>query len=181
MSDNKLEVTASAQQQPSQQRSTQKESELPENAQVANGQSANEQVSLARFPKRLLILMVVYILTSVSGLLASDTSNKQSLLFCVLTLMLVAAVFGRQKAALYMLRGYAVVQMAFYSMLPLLMSGDATPREPTRFEVGPYFIELGDWFIYGLLFALGLWQLWVSFSKSVANCFVRKVNMNILS
>ncbi|MBR9726618.1 hypothetical protein G3R48_01265 [Shewanella intestini] len=139
------------------------------------------EVKLASFPKRLIILMLVYILASVSGLI-TDAVNKESALFCVLTLMMVVAVFGRQKAALYLLRAYAVVQLLLYCALPVIMyDPDNLVAGPTLFQVGKYYVEVADWVIYTVLIALGLWQLWVGFSPRVKRCFVRKVNMNLIN
>ncbi|WP_394129684.1 hypothetical protein [Shewanella maritima] len=134
------------------------------------------------FPKRLIILMLVYILTSVSGLISIGTLAEQSALFCVLTLMMVVAILGRQKAALYLLRAYAVVQLALFSFLPIIMyDPDNLVAGPTTFEIGQYHLIMSDWIIFTVLIALGVWQVWVGFSGKVASCFNRKVNMNIIS
>lgn len=131
----------------------------------------------SRLPKRLIALLLVYVVASVSGLVA-----KQGVLFCLLTLLMVIAITGRQKAALIMLRGYTVVQLGLISMLPVIM------YDPSNLVVGPTTVHLGEWqgklpdyVIFIALIILSLLQVWVAFDKKVKAWFKPKLNLNIMS
>ncbi|MFA7310495.1 hypothetical protein [Shewanella sp.] len=129
------------------------------------------------FPKRLITLLLVYVVASVSGLIA-----KQGVLFCLLTLLMVIAIIGRQKAGLIMLRGYTVVQLGLISMLPVIM------YDPGNLVVGPTTVYLGEWqgklpdyVIFIALIVLSLLQVWIAFDKKVKAWFKPKLNLNIMS
>lgn len=129
------------------------------------------------FPKRLIALLLVYVVASVSGLIA-----KQGVLFCLLTLLMVIAIIGRQKAGLIMLRGYTVVQLGLISMLPVIM------YDPGNLVVGPTTVYLGEWqgklpdyVIFIALIVLSLLQVWIAFDKKVKAWFKPKLNLNIMS
>lgn len=131
----------------------------------------------SRLPKRLVALLLVYVVASLSGLVA-----KQGVLFCLLTLLMVIAIIGRQKAALIMLRGYTVVQLGLISMLPVIM------YDPGNLVVGPTTVHLGEWqgklpdyVIFIALIILSLLQVWVAFDKKVKAWFKPKLNLNIMS
>ena len=129
------------------------------------------------FPKRLIALMAIYVITSVSGLMA-----QQGVLLCVLTLMLVLGVAGRQEAALYMLRAYAILQLALYSVLPVIMyDPDNIVAGPTTVDFGFMQMVLPDWVIFSVLIALALVQVWISFNKAVFKWFKPRMNFNIIS
>ena len=130
-----------------------------------------------RLPKRLIALLIVYTAASISGLVA-----KQGVLFCLLTLFMVIAIIGRQKAALIMLRGYTLVQLGLISMLPVIM------YDPDNLIVGPTTVYLGEWqsklpdyVIFIALIVLSLLQVWVAFDKKVKAWFKPKLNLNIMS
>ena len=130
-----------------------------------------------RLPKRLIALLLVYTAASISGLVA-----KQGVLFCLLTLFMVIAIIGRQKAALIMLRGYTLVQPGLISMLPVIM------YDPDNLIVGPTTVYLGEWqsrlpdyVIFIALIVLSLLQVWVAFDKKVKAWFKPKLNLNIMS
>ena len=130
-----------------------------------------------RLPKRLIALLLVYTAASISGLVA-----KQGVLFCLLTLFMVIAIIGRQKAALIMLRGYTLVQLGLISMLPVIM------YDPDNLIVGPTTVYLGEWqsrlpdyVIFIALIVLSLLQVWVAFDKKVKAWFKPKLNLNIMS
>ena len=130
-----------------------------------------------RLPKRLIALLIVYTAASISGLVA-----KQGVLFCLLTLFMVIAIIGRQKAALIMLRGYTLVQLGLISMLPVIM------YDPDNLIVGPTTVYLGEWqsklpdyVIFIALIILSLLQVWVAFDKKVKAWFKPKLNLNIMS
>jgi hypothetical protein len=129
-----------------------------------------------RLPKRLIALLLVYVVASVSGLIA-----KQGVLFCLLTLLMVIAIIGRQKAGLIMLRGYTVVQLGLISMLPVIM------YDPGNLVVGPTTVYLGEWqgklpdyVIFIALIVLSLLQVWLAFDKKVKAWFKPKLNLNIM-
>lgn len=137
---------------------------------------ANATVS-SLLPKRLIALLLVYVVASVSGLIA-----KQGVLFCLLTLLMVIAIIGRQKAGLIMLRGYTVVQLGLISMLPVIM------YDPGNLVVGPTTVYLGEWqgklpdyVIFIALIVLSLLQVWIAFDKKVKAWFKPKLNLNIMS
>lgn len=130
-----------------------------------------------RLPKRLIVLLLLYVAASVSGLIA-----KQGVLFCLLTLFMVLGILGRQKAGLIMLRGYTLVQLALVSMLPIIL------YDPDNLVVGPTTVHLGEWqgkfpdyVIFIVLIILSLLQVWVAFDKKVKAWFKPKLNLNIMS
>ncbi|PIW59373.1 MAG: hypothetical protein COW15_17195 [Shewanella sp. CG12_big_fil_rev_8_21_14_0_65_47_15] len=130
-----------------------------------------------RLPKRLIVLLLLYVVASVSGLIA-----KQGVLFCLLTLFMVLGILGRQKAGLIMLRGYTLVQLALVSMLPIIL------YDPDNLVVGPTTVHLGEWqgklpdyVIFIVLIILSLLQVWVAFDKKVKAWFKPKLNLNIMN
>ncbi|MDX5996855.1 hypothetical protein HRJ35_08650 [Shewanella oneidensis MR-1] len=131
----------------------------------------------ARLPKRLIALLLLYVAASVSGLIA-----KQGVLFCLLTLLMVLAIVGRQKAGLIMLRGYTLVQLALVSMLPVIL------YDPDNLVAGPTTVYLGQWqgkfpdyVILIVLIILSLLQVWIAFDKKVKAWFKPKLNLNIMN
>ncbi len=76
-------------------------------------QAATESYAI---PKRLLLLMLLYIAASVSGLIAG-----QGVVFCLLTLIMVLAVLARHQAGLWALRFYTLAQLALVSFLPYIL------------------------------------------------------------
>ena len=128
-------------------------------------------------PKRLILLLILYVAASISGILA-----KQGVLFCILTLMMVLAIIGRQKTALYMLRGYTLVQLALMSILPVVMyDPDNLVAGPTTVSIGELHAKLPDYVIFTFLIALSILQVWIASSAKVQPWFTAKVNMNIMS
>ncbi|WP_198782661.1 hypothetical protein [Shewanella putrefaciens] len=130
-----------------------------------------------RLPKRLIVLLLLYVAASVSGLIA-----KQGVLFCLLTLFMVLGILGRQKAGLIMLRGYTLVQLALVSLLPVIL------YDPDNLVVGPTTVHLGEWqgklpdyVIFIVLVILSLLQVWIAFDKKVKAWFKPKLNLNIMS
>ncbi|MCL1090547.1 hypothetical protein L2744_13305 [Shewanella profunda] len=128
-------------------------------------------------PKRLIALLLLYVAASVSGLIA-----KQGVLLCLLTLFMVVAIIGRQKAGLIMLRGYTLVQLALVSMLPVML------YDPDNLVVGPTTVHLGEWqgklpdyVIFIALIALSLIQVWIAFNGKVKAWFKPKLNLNIMN
>ncbi|MEL4292305.1 hypothetical protein [Shewanella xiamenensis] len=131
----------------------------------------------ARLPKRLIALLLLYVAASVSGLIA-----KQGVLFCLLTLLMVLGIIGRQKAGLIMLRGYTLVQLALVSMLPVLLyDPDNLVAGPTTVHLGQWQGKLPDYVIFTVLIVLSLLQVWIAFDKDVKAWFKPKLNLNIMN
>lgn len=130
-----------------------------------------------RLPKRLIVLLLLYVVASVSGLIA-----KQGVLFCLLTLFMVLGILGRQQAGLIMLRGYTLVQLALVSMLPVILyDPDNLVVGPTTVHLGGWHIQLPDYVIFTILFVLSLLPIWVAFDKKVKAWFKPKLNLNIMN
>lgn len=131
----------------------------------------------ARLPKRLITLLLLYIVASVSGLIA-----KQGVLFCLLTLFMVLGIIGRQKAGLIMLRGYTLLQLALVSMLPVILyDPDNLVAGPTTVHLGEWQGKLPDYVIFTVLIVLSLLQVWIAFDKKVKAWFKPKLNFNIMN
>ncbi|PKH28081.1 hypothetical protein [Shewanella sp. ALD9] len=135
-----------------------------------------------RLPKRLITLMVIYTLSSVSGLMAASSLSELSAMLCILTLMMVLAIIGRQKAGLYLLRVYCLLQLLLYSLLPIIMyDPDNLVAGPTTFDFGLFQAVVPDWLIYSVLITLGIIQVWISFNAKVKAWFKPRMNLNIMS
>ncbi|MEH6736474.1 MAG: hypothetical protein V7690_17780 [Shewanella sp.] len=135
-----------------------------------------------RLPKRLIALMVIYTLSSVSGLMAASSLSELSAMLCILTLMMVLAIIGRQKAGLHLLRVYCLLQLLLYSLLPIIMyDPDNLVAGPTTFDFGLFQAVVPDWLIYSVLITLGIIQVWISFNAKVKAWFKPRMNLNIMS
>ena len=135
-----------------------------------------------RLPKRLIALMLIYVIASVSGLMSATDESKFGPMFCILTLLMVLGIMARQKAALYLLRVYSVLQLALYSMLPIIMyDPDNLVAGPTTFDFGIMQAVVPDWVIFSVLITMGMLQTWISFNKAVFAWFKSRFSMNILS
>ncbi|MGK0410423.1 MAG: hypothetical protein ACJASB_002600 [Shewanella psychromarinicola] len=133
-------------------------------------------------PKRLIGLMIIYTLAAISGLMAVNSMSELSAMLCILTLMMVLAIMGRQKAGLYLLRVYCVLQLLLYSVLPIIMyDPDNLVAGPTTFDFGFFQTVVADWVIYSVLIALGIIQVWISFNAKVKAWFKPRMNLNIMS
>ncbi|AZG35233.1 MULTISPECIES: hypothetical protein [Shewanella] len=133
-------------------------------------------------PKRLIGLMIIYTLAAISGLMAVNSISELSAMLCILTLMMVLAIIGRQKAGLYLLRVYCVLQLLLYSVLPIIMyDPDNLVAGPTTFDFGFFQTVVADWVIYSVLIALGIIQVWISFNAKVKAWFKPRMNLNIMS
>jgi hypothetical protein len=133
-------------------------------------------------PKRLIALMIIYTLAAISGLMAVNSISELSAMLCILTLMMVLAIIGRQKAGLYLLRVYCVLQLLLYSVLPIIMyDPDNLVAGPTTFDFGFFQTVVADWVIYSVLIALGIIQVWISFNAKVKAWFKPRMNLNIMS
>ncbi|MEH6464497.1 MAG: hypothetical protein V7771_11360 [Shewanella psychromarinicola] len=133
-------------------------------------------------PKRLIGLMIIYTLAAISGLMAVNSISELSAMLCILTLMMILAIIGRQKAGLYLLRVYCVLQLLLYSVLPIIMyDPDNLVAGPTTFDFGFFQTVVADWVIYSVLIALGIIQVWISFNAKVKAWFKPRMNLNIMS
>nr|WP_260865103.1 hypothetical protein [Shewanella sp. KCT] len=138
--------------------------------------AASQQPVKDKLPKRLLALLLLLTLASVSGLMA-----KQGVLFCMLTLLMVIAVLGRQKAGLYMLRGYTIIQLGLVSLLPVILyDPDNLVAGPSTFHLGDWQGKLPDWLVFTVLILLAVVQVWIAFTPKVkAYCHIKN-SMNIM-
>jgi hypothetical protein len=127
-------------------------------------------------------LMLVYTLLSISGLIATQSLSELSSMLCILTLLMVVAIMGKQKAALYLLRVYCLLQLMIYSMLPIIMyDPDNLDTSPTTMDFGVFQTVVPDWLLYGVLIAVGMLQVWISFNAKVKMWFKSRINFNIIS
>lgn len=139
-----------------------------------NTSSSEQQAQ--RLPKRLAALMAIYAITSGVGLWL-DNKN----LFCVLTLMMVLAVIGRQKAGLFMLRGYTVIQLALVCLLPVLLQmSDKLADMLTKLKLGGFEFNPESYLQLFILLMISGLQVWIAFTPKVRAYFNRKMNMNIM-
>jgi hypothetical protein len=143
---------------------------------VSETTSAAQSLPNSKLPKRLLALLLLYVAASVSGIMAG-----QGVMFCILTLIMVVAILGRQKSALIMLRGYTLLQLALMCLLPVLLyDPDNLVAGPTTVQLGEWQAKLPDYVIFIILIALSILQVWVAFSPKVKAWFKPKMNMNII-
>ncbi|MCK8043729.1 hypothetical protein MSG37_02435 [Shewanella sp. 1CM18E] len=128
-------------------------------------------------PKRLIALLIFLVVISISGLMA-----KQGVLFCILTLFMVLAIIGKQKAGLLMLRVYTSLQLAIASALPIMLQDpdNMVPSEPSSYAIGSFSMQLPDWFVFGVLIIISLLQVWIAFTPKVSRYFSRAINLNIM-
>ncbi|ABL99051.1 hypothetical protein SHAM105786_07955 [Shewanella amazonensis] len=128
-------------------------------------------------PKRLIALMLLYTAAAVSGIVA-----KQGVIFCLLTLLMVVAVFARQRAGLWFLRGYTVLQLAMVSLLPFILDqGDDVATGPNTLNLAGMPFEASDYAIFAVLIGLCMVQVWLVFTPKVGKFFNRAQNFNLMS
>jgi hypothetical protein len=152
-------------------------STLSTDCSIDSEQESSAVVKKTVLPKRLIALMLFFTITSISGLVA-----KQGVLFCLLTLLMVLAVFGRQRTALYLLRAYTFIQLVIVCLLPAFFYDPGNlVAGPTSFALGPLTITLPDWIIFSLLIVFAGAQVWVSLNAKVKAWFKPKINLNIMS
>ncbi|WP_299802245.1 hypothetical protein [uncultured Shewanella sp.] len=128
-------------------------------------------------PKRLIALLIFFVAISVSGLIA-----KQGVLFCILTLFMVLAIIGKQKAGLIMLRVYTGLQLVIVSIMPLVLydPDNMVASGPSNFAIGSFKAQLPDWLVFGILILLAIVQVWIAFNRKVGQYFNREFNLNIM-
>lgn len=135
-----------------------------------------------QLPKRLIALMLVYVIASVMGLMLAQSISELSAMLCILTLMLVLGIVGRQKAALYLLRTYSLLQLVLYSLMPIIMyDPENLDSGPTTMDFGLFQSVVPEWLIYSVFIALGMLQVWISFNGKVKAWFKPRVNFNIIA
>ncbi len=123
-------------------------------------------------PKRLAILLLLLTLAAISGLVA-----QQGVLLCALVLLMVIAVLGRQRAGLYLFRGYSIVQLGLISLLPInLFSANDLAALASVINLD----KLPDYLLLTGLILFAVVQVWVAFSNKVsAYCHIKN-SMNIM-
>ncbi|MEI6860496.1 MAG: hypothetical protein V5788_12180 [Shewanella sp.] len=129
-------------------------------------------------PKRLTALCTFLVISSISGLIA-----KQGELFCILTIIMVIAILGRQRTAMYFLRGYTSLQLILVSMLPVYLydPNNLLVGNPSTFKLGQLQAKIPDFIIFSILIFLAIVQVWIAFTPKVKGYFNTKINMNIMS
>ncbi len=149
-----------------------------DNQEMPKASAAELAKSKAKLPKRLLALCFFFAIASISGIVA-----KQGVLFCVLTLMMVVAILGRQRTAMYMLQGYTVIQLGLVSMLPVILydPDNLVVGNPSIFRLGELEAKVPDYIIFAILILLSMLQVWIAFTPKVKAYFNSKINMNIMS
>lgn len=136
-------------------------------------QAATESYAI---PKRLLLLMLLYIAASVSGLIAG-----QGVVFCLLTLIMVLAVLARHQAGLWALRFYTLAQLALVSFLPYILDqGNSVATGPNTLNIAGMELKAPDWAIFGFLIGFCMLQVWIAFTPKVKAFFKRKMNFNLM-
>lgn len=123
-------------------------------------------------PKRLIALLLMLTIAAAAGLFV-----QQGILFCALILLMVIAILGRQRAGLYLLRGYTIAQLGIVSLLPmnLFTSDDVT----TLSEV-IHLSSLPSYLLLAGLILLAIVQVWLAFNGKVSTYCHIKNNMNIM-
>jgi len=133
-------------------------------------------LSLKQMPKRLLALSLLYAVAAISGLLA-----KQGVTFCILTLLMVLAILARQRAGLWFLRGYTLVQLAIVSLMPFILDqGTNVATGPNSLNIGGMELKLSDYAIFAILIALSMVQVWLAFTARVASWFKQSQSFNLM-
>ncbi len=129
-------------------------------------------------PKRLAALCIFFVILSISGLVV-----KLGELFCILTIIMVVAILGRQRTSMYFLRGYTVLQLALISMLPVYLydPNNLLIENPLTFKLGQLQAEIPNFVIFSILIILAIVQVWIAFTPKIKDYFNTKINMNIIS
>ncbi|MDF0533771.1 hypothetical protein KDN34_12100 [Shewanella yunxiaonensis] len=128
------------------------------------------------FPKRLLLLMLVYALLSLTCFIGGF-----AVMFAMLTIMMLMAIMARHKAGLWLLRGYAIFGLVSSSLLPYVL--DLNPQllqQLQQSRIWPYLANIPGWSIIAVLILLTMLQLWVVFTPKVGAVFERNINFNIM-
>ena len=155
------------------------------NREIENNEALQTQAHSAAIPvvkqplpKRLAALCAFFAIASISGLIA-----KQGELFCILTIIMVIAILGRQRTAMFFLQGYTVLQLALVSMLPVYLYDpeNLLVGNPSTFKLGELQTKIPDFVIFGIIIVLAMVQVWIAFTPKVKAYFNTKINMNIMS
>ncbi|MCG9695906.1 hypothetical protein [Shewanella sp. Isolate11] len=142
---------------------------------IPSADKANTQ-QRTKLPKRLIALMLFLSIASISGLMAN-----QGVLLCVLTLLMVIAVLGRQRAGLYLLRGYTIAQLGLISLLPVILyDPDNLVAGPSSYHLGQWQAKIPDSLVFAVLIIIAMVQVWIAFTAKVSAYCDTKNNMNIM-
>ena len=127
-------------------------------------------------PKRLIFLMTLYLIIA-----ACLFIFKTGVIAGALLVILAIATFGKQKAALTMLRAFAILQGVTLSLLPFIISQqDESISQLLQLPESLSFNASYDILVISIASALCGLQLWFAFSKKVVSWFNIDTNMNIM-
>lgn len=127
-------------------------------------------------PKRLLFLISIYLITAISLFVL-----KIGVIAGVLLIILAIAMIGKQKAALNMLRAFAILQGITLSLFPFILSQDSESiSQLLKLPPSIAFNSSYDVLAISIASVFCALQLWFSFSKKVINWFTVNTNMNIM-
>lgn len=154
------------------------------NRENENGEALQTQTNSAAIPvvnqplpKRLAALCAFFTIASISGLIAN-----QGELFCILTIIMVIAILGRQRTAMYFLQGYTALQLALVSMLPVYLydPDNLLVGNPSTFKIGDLQTKVPDFVIFGIIIVLAIIQVWVAFTPKVKAYFNTKDRKSVV-
>ncbi|MBM7071028.1 hypothetical protein JQC92_03095 [Shewanella sp. 202IG2-18] len=129
-----------------------------------------------KMPKRLLFLISIYLITAISLFVL-----KIGVIAGVLLIILTVAMIGKQKAALNMLRAFAILQGITLSLFPFILSQDSESiSQLLKLPPSIAFNSSYDVLAISIASVFCALQLWFSFSKKVINWFTVNTNMNIM-
>ncbi|RYV02682.1 hypothetical protein SOPP22_09170 [Shewanella sp. OPT22] len=129
-----------------------------------------------KMPKRLLFLISIYLITAISLFVL-----KIGVIAGVLLIILAIAMIGKQKAALNMLRAFAILQGITLSLFPFILSQDSESiSQLLKLPPSIAFNSSYDVLAISIASVFCALQLWFSFSKKVINWFTVNTNMNIM-
>ena len=127
-------------------------------------------------PKRLLLLITAYLLLAVALFIL-----KIGIIAGALLVVLAIAMIGKQKAALNMLRAFAVLQGVTLSLLPFVISQQHESISHLL-QLPPSIAFASDYDLLAISIASALCaiQIWLSFTKKLSQWFSVDTNMNIM-
>ncbi|RLV58873.1 hypothetical protein D5018_15080 [Parashewanella curva] len=131
-------------------------------------------MTLSLMPKSLIALLLCYLAIVSAGLL-----TKTAVIFCLVLIVLVIAIIGKQKAALLMLRVFTGLQVLAISFLPYA----ASQANESIFKLLEFNLSISTTTEYTIL---GVWavfcafQVWVTINRTVAKWFENKNTFNVV-
>ncbi len=127
-------------------------------------------------PKRLLLLVTAYLLLAIALFIL-----KVGVIAGALLVILAIAMIGKQKAALNMLRAFAILQGVTLSLLPFVISRqNESVSQLLQLPSGIAFSPDYDLLAIFIASALCALQIWLSFTRKVTQWFSIDTNMNIM-